>query len=67
MKYSEAMQGSDKDKWVQSVKEEHERMMEYKAWKPVKLSQVPPEAKILTTTWAMKKKANGNYHALLNA
>ena len=67
MKFGEAMQGKDKDKWMQAVREEHERMMKYKAWKPIKKAKVPKEAKILTTTWAMKKKANGTYRARLNA
>ena len=33
---------------------------------PVKLRDVPTNAKIITSTWEMKKKANGNYRARIN-
>ena len=32
----------------------------------MKLDDVPPGAKMLTTTWAMKKKSNGVYRARMN-
>ena len=32
----------------------------------VKLDDVPKEEKMFTTTWAMKKKANGTYRARMN-
>jgi hypothetical protein len=35
-------------------------------WVPVPKSELPEDAKILTSTWAMKKKANGTYRARLN-
>jgi len=36
-------------------------------WKAVPVSQVPKTAKIMTSTWAMKKKSSGKYRARLNA
>ena len=66
MKYEEAMQ-SDKVEWSKAVSEEYEKMKYHKVWRPVKLENVPIEAKILTLTWAMQKKSNGTYRARLNA
>jgi hypothetical protein len=67
MKYKEAMASSDHDKWQKAVDEEHERMLKPNVWKPVLRKNVPERAKILTSTWAMKKKANGTYRARMNA
>ena len=43
------------------------RMIKNKVWKEVPKSTVPAGATILTSTWAMKKKASGVYRARLNA
>jgi hypothetical protein len=59
LKYNEAMKNPDKKKWEQAVKEEYEWFKKYKVFKPVKKEEVPKYAKILSTTWAMKKKSNG--------
>jgi hypothetical protein len=67
MKYKEAMASSDHDKWQQVLDEEHERMLKHNVSKPVLRKDVPEGAKILTSTWAMKKKANGTYCARMNA
>jgi hypothetical protein len=67
MKYKEAMASSNCNKWQKAVDEEHERMLKHNVWKPVLRKDVPEGAKILTLTWAMKKKANGTYHARMNA
>lgn len=63
MKYKEAMRSPDKKKWDQAVDGEHENMRKYGVWTPVALQDLPPGTKILTTTWAMKKKANGTHRA----
>ena len=42
-------------------------MTKYNVWKPIPMSEVPEDAKKLTSTWAMKKKSNGTYRARLNA
>ena len=66
MKYQEAMQSEDKEKWQEAIKDEHNRMMKMQVWQKVKKADLPADAKILTSTWAMKKKANGTYQARLN-
>jgi hypothetical protein len=67
MKFKQAMQSGDKKNWDQAVIEEHERMEKHKVWKAVPREAVPGGNKILSSTWAMKKKANGTYRARLNA
>ena len=67
MKFKEAMAGKNADKWQKAVNEEHERMMKHEVWVPVPIEEVPQNSKILTSTWAMKKKANGTYRARMNA
>ena len=67
MKYDEAMAGPDADKWKQAVEEEYQRMLDHNVWKPVPIEDVPKDAKILSSTWAMKKKSNGVYRARVNA
>ena len=67
MKFKEAMARKDADKWQEAVDEEHEHMMKHKVWEPVPVENVPKGSKILTSTWAMKKKANRTYRARMNA
>ena len=67
MTYKEAMKTADKTQWDLAVKEEHERMISMNVWKAVPKDEVPKDAKIITTTWAMKKKANGRFRARVNA
>ncbi len=67
MKYKEAMKTSDKPHWVKGVNEEHERFKKHKVFKAVPRAEVPLASKILTSTWAMKKKASGIFRARLNA
>jgi len=48
------MQQPDKDKWEESVEEEHDRMIKNEVWIPVPKDEVPKDAIIITNTWAMK-------------
>ena len=48
-------------KWTQAVQEELQRLKKHDVFEVVKLKDVPPGVKILTTTWAMKLKSNGTY------
>ena len=66
MKYEEAMQKDPKG-WKESVDKEHQRMVDHKVFKPVKKDDLPENAKILTSTWAMKLKADGTKRARINA
>ena len=67
MKYNKAVNGKDKEKWEKAVNEEHKRMAKYGVWEAIRQKDIPTAAKIITSTWAMKKKANGTYRARLNA
>ena len=67
LKYKEAMASNDKAKWAEAVNKEFNNMKDYEVWKAVPKEEVPEDAKILTSTWAMKKKANGTFRARLNA
>ena len=42
-------------------------MEKYSVWTPRRLKDVPAGAKFITSTWSMKKKANGSYRAILNS
>jgi hypothetical protein len=50
-----------------AVFEEHERMVNNKVWRAVPKNYVPKNAKVMYSTWAMKKNSNGTYCARLNA
>ena len=61
------MAGPDKKYWDIAVNEEHGCFEASNAFEVVPISEAPPDAKTLTSTWAMKKKANGTFRARLNA
>ena len=63
--YTEAMR-SDRIGWTMAVEEEYKRMISNKVWSPIKIVNVPKGAKMLTSTWAMKKKSNGRLRARIN-
>ena len=42
-------------------------MIKHGVWKKVLKVDLPAWAKVLTTTWAMKKKSNGTFRAWINA
>jgi len=67
LKYRDAMSGEDKEHWKKAIYDEHERMVTNKVWIPVKLESLTGNDKILTSTWAMKKKANGQFRARITA
>eukprot|EP00957_Ditylum_brightwellii_P027315 2064978-Ditylum_brightwellii.AAC.1 len=65
MKYDEAMK-TDHEGWGKAVEEEHDRMVKNLVCTPVKLSEVPKGAKVLTSTWACKLKSNGTKRVRIN-
>ena len=67
MTFDEAMASGEEEEWFDAVEEEHDRMVEHDVWEPVPLSEVPKKAKVLTSTWAMKKKSNGTKRARMAA
>lgn len=67
MNFREAMASDDADKWMEEVLNEKRRMDKFNAFTPVPRSELPANAKVLSTTWAMKLKANGTRRGRLNA
>jgi hypothetical protein len=67
MNYKEAMEPDDNEKWLEAMKEEHEHMVKNKVWKAILPLEVPKGKKIISSTWANKKKSNSTYWARLNA
>ena len=66
MKYDKAM-AKDPIGWDKAVEKEHKRMKEHGVFKAVPRDQVLKGAKILTSTWAMKHKADGTLRARVTA
>ena len=67
MKCNQAMAGPYSEKCNKVVQQEHELMEKHKVWRAVSKYEVPKNAKVVTSTWAMKKKSNETYRARLNA
>ena len=62
MKYEEAI-AKDPKGWDKAVEKEHEQVTSHEVFKAMPKDQVPKNAKILTSTWAMKHKADGTLGA----
>ena len=67
MKCKEAMKTKDKPKWQKAVKEEHGNFTRCNVVQAVPKNEVPDDATIIGSTWAMKKKPTGTHRARLNA
>jgi hypothetical protein len=67
MKYKQAMKTKDKDMWTEAVFEGHDKFFKRQVWRTELKKDVPNGAKILTSTWAMKKKVSGRFRARINA
>lgn len=61
-KYNQVMREKDALGWADAVVKEHNQMLINKVWMPVLRSSVPNIIAI-STTWAMKMKANGTLRA----
>ena len=66
MKLHGALLSHDKEAWEAAIEDEYQRFQKLKVFQVVPRSTITTRSKILTTTWAMKKKANGTYRARLN-
>ena len=58
LSYDEAMAGPDKEHWEESIDMEHDRMNTHRVFTPQYIKDIPKWAKVLSTTWSMKKKSN---------
>ena len=67
MKYAEALKGPEKKEWGQAVEQEYNRMIDHGVFEVIPMEEVPKDATILSSPWAMKKKASGTHRARLNA
>jgi hypothetical protein len=63
MKSKQAMKTKDKQHWEEGVNEEHDRMLKHKVGEAVPCETIPHGNKIISSTWAMKKKSNDKYCA----
>lgn len=60
IKYTKkATMTEDHKEWEVAVDDENQRMVDSGAWKAVHINDVPRGAKVITSTWTMKKKSNG--------
>ena len=66
MKYEEAMR-VDPVGWAAAVVDEYKRMMSSKVFVVIPRAEVPRGRRVISTTWAMKQKANGTKRARLVA
>ena len=67
MKYKEAMESKDGPAWKEEVGREKARFDKYNAVTPVPRRHIPDDAKVITSTWEMKRKTNGDHMGRLNA
>ena len=61
MNYHQAMKSKDKKEWELEIENEKKRFDKYSALSPVPRNSIPKDGKVMTITWAMKKKSNGKY------
>jgi hypothetical protein len=61
------MASGNRVEFEKAVEDEHKRMIEHGVFQPVLRSDIPKDAKVITSTWAIKKKSNGTYRARLTA
>ena len=62
-KFNETMASENREKWKDSVDEEHNRMIERNVLVPVPKHEVPKDAKVVTPAWTMKTKSSRVYRA----
>ena len=61
MKYLEAMLGPDQEFWKRAVRDEYKHIVKNRVFKAVSSTEVSNHAKIMSSTWNIKKKLNGVY------
>ena len=57
MKFKEAMNRPDREKWKEEIEKEHKQMVTNEVWEPFDKKDLPEGAKFITSTWACKKKS----------
>ena len=64
MKFKEALNRTDSNKWKEEIENGDKRMVTNGVWEPFYKKDLPEGAKVITSTWACKKKSNG--HTMVN-
>jgi hypothetical protein len=67
IKYKEAMSSKERPLWIKAIKEEFSNMTDHGVFEAVEKSKLPVNAKVLSTTWVMKKKVSGRDKARITA
>ena len=52
----------DNNKWKEEIENKHKRMVMNRVWEPLDKRNLLEGAKVITLTWACKKKSNSTYH-----
>ena len=60
-KLYQALRSEDKEAWEEAIKSEHERFKQHNVFKVCKKASLPARHKLLSSTWSMKKKVNGQF------
>ena len=66
MKFDETVSGKDRINWLKAVKEEFLRFEKNRCFEPVERKDIDPTCTVMASTWAIKKKASGNFCDRLN-
>ena len=66
MKPHEDLLSDDKEDWEEAIEDEYQRFQRLNLFQARTRATISRHAKILTSTWAMKKKSNGKYRARQN-
>ena len=61
-KFKEVMNGPDDKKWKEEIENEHNQMVTNEVWEPLDKKDLLEGAKVITSTWACKKKSNHAYY-----
>ena len=67
MNFCEAMKSIDADKWMAKVAKKKERFDTYNVMTIMNWKDLPSDAKVLSTTWAIKQKTSGEWCGQFNA
>jgi hypothetical protein len=65
--FDQLMASPDKNEWLKAVHEEYENMKENGVFEVTQTCDIPKGAKVLSTTWVLKKKANGRRKGRITA
>jgi hypothetical protein len=65
--YGQAINSTNKESWVDAMKDEFKSMAKRQVWAPCKVNNMRDGANVLDTKWVYKLKSDGRYRARLVA